>query len=800
MRRIPAQGSPHAKIMIVGTFPSWEDEKYGRIFSGNVGDELSRMLHEAKFIRSECYLTNVVKFQPPRGDISQWVDFRKKQPEGPYTHHQGAWTHHYVMEGINELRAEIRSINPNLIITCGELALWAVTGERSITSWRGSILRSLTGHKVLATYHPADVSRNWEWRPITVHDLRRARAESSSPTITEPEFDFIVRPSFERVIGTLDWLTEILDRGPTRLAIDVETRNQDLACVGIAWSTKHAICIPIQSITHDSGHYWSLDEHVEIRHRLKALLTHPNCLGVGQNFSYDLQYFSRRMLFLPNICDDTMVAQHVLFPGTPKGLDYLSSLYCSNHVYWKDEGKEWDPRIHDEERYWRYNCIDCVRTFEIIEQQEKVIEKEHMLEQYRFQMSLIYPVDRMTTRGVRIDLEKRGDMAKQLFAAIAERQRYINYVVGRPLNIRSPKQMQEFLYEEMQLPPITKRGKRRKDGTTPITTDKDALDLCASRLPILQPIVDNIHDMRTMGIYLSTFVNAPIDEDGKIRCTFQSAGPETYRFSSYENSFGTGTNLQNIPRLPDDGEVDKLPPIRNLFIPDEGYEIGEADLSGADAMVVAEESDDDILREIMAKRLKLAAENAKMIYGSAAGPDGKKEPYYTKAKAGAHAANYGAQNRTIARVLGETVHEADKFLKRWFGIHPNIKKWQQRVENELQIKRMVSNAFGYRRIYFDRIEELLGQALAWIPQSTVACIINRALVAIDAKVPTVQILMQVHDSLVFQYRIEDRMEALKGVYEGMRVVVPYPRPLIIVSDLKTSIKSWGECVKTPWPV
>lgn len=799
MRKVSGSGPRSTDIMLVGDMPTFDDEHQGRLFVGQAGAELDRMLHEAGLLRGECYLTTTCKY---RGPLDNWLIFRKKAPEVDaidYEFTNGAWVHKILREGIDELWSEISKIQPNLIVVFGDVSLWALTEISGLNAWRGSIVEAVDGRKLLPTFSPSLILKQWELRPVVVHDLRRANRERNSASITQPEYDFTVRPSFEQVNRRLDRLLELLNRGQIRLSIDIETRNYSIACVGIAWSKSEAICIPFQSVTSPSNMYWSFDEHAHIVGRLKEVLGHRNCRGVGQNFSFDQQYFLTEFFFRVHITDDTMVAQHVLMPGTPKDLAYLSSLYCENHIYWKDDGKEWDPRIHDEEQLWRYNCIDAARTFEIIEQQIQQLEKQGMTSQYHFQLSLLDPVSDMSMRGVRINTDYRGEMAKQLIEAIDERNAFITHAIGYPLNVKSPKQMKKFLYEDMGLPPIYKR-KMNKKGEKPVTADKEALLKCAEKEPLLRPITDRMADIRTMGIFLSNFVSAALDSDNRLRCMYQPAGPETFRFSSAENAFGSGTNMQNIPRLPDEDKADKLPPIRKLFIPsDPSFELAEPDLSGADAMVVAWECDDEVLKEIMTKRLKLAAENAKMLYGSAAGPDGRREPYYTHAKQGCHATNYGAHAKTVAATIGITIHEAEKFQKRWFEIHPNIRKWQKDVEHRLQTTRMVTNKFGYRRIYLGRIELALPEALAWIPQSTVACVINRVFMRIVQNVPNAHVLMQVHDSLIFEYKKSLREQTLRAVKECFNIVVPYDPPLIIPADLKVSDKSWGDCEKMAWP-
>jgi DNA polymerase I-like protein with 3'-5' exonuclease and polymerase domains len=246
-----------------------------------------------------------------------------------------------------------------------------------------------------------------------------------------------------------------------------------------------------------------------------------------------------------------------------------------------------------------------------------------------------------------------------------------------------------------------------------------------------------------------------------------------------------------------------LPNIRKLYKPDPGFIIFEADLAGADAQVVAWEADDAPLKQAFRDYLagvgpKVHCVNAKAIFGAKAGETGTVEPYYSRAKAGVHLTNYGGKGRTLSMALGCSLFEAESFQRDWFRMHPAIRKWHDKIGFDLQSKRQVRNPFGFVRTYFDHVDGLLPQGLAWIPQSTVAIIIDTAMNRIVERLPNVQILLQVHDSLVGQVRIEEWKATKPRLHQCFQVVVPYPDPLIIPTDLKTSTVSWGDCKKEKW--
>lgn len=242
-----------------------------------------------------------------------------------------------------------------------------------------------------------------------------------------------------------------------------------------------------------------------------------------------------------------------------------------------------------------------------------------------------------------------------------------------------------------------------------------------------------------------------------------------------------------------------MPNIRKMFIPDPGYTIFDVDLAGADAQVVAYEAEDLDLINAFAAGLDVHSKNAEDLWGKTftqlAGDkdNGPKSKKRKECKQGVHATNYGGSARTLAKVLGWTVHESESFQKRWFSIHPGIKKnFHGRIESSLRNSRMVVNRFGNRRVYFDRIDSCFTEALAWVPQSTVAEVSFRGGIQLEERCSWVEMLLQVHDSLVFQVKHEHENK-LDEMRNGLRYGIPYPRPLIIQWGMARSRVSWGDC-------
>jgi uracil-DNA glycosylase len=548
---IPSSGPFPSKLLVVGEAPSADDIWKQKPFSGRSGDELARMLHESAILQSEARLTYVIRQKAP-SDFTLWLETTKSKAALKGLPHfwQGKWFSPQVQEGRDALVREIRETKPEVVLALGETALWALTGEVGITSWRGSLcdlhpdLVAACECKptVIATHSPASIMRMWDWRAIAVRDLKRVADYLSHPELYQyPSYSFAIQPTLPGVIQTLRSLLGDCQRGKVvKLSCDIETIARNIACIGIAWSPLEALCIPLMD--RGAEPYWNFDEEVAIYALLKELLTHPNCWIIGQNFNYDAQHFAKSLGYYPNLRFDTMLAQHVLFPGLPKSLDFISSMYAHYHRYWKDELDDYHKMPDDLKTFWTYNCKDAVITFECAESLESTIIASGMQEQFAFQMRMAKHVFNTMLRGVRIDQKSRGTVAGELMEAIAARDQLIHTITGEPLNTGSPKQMKEFFYDSLSIPPILHKKSKKP------TLDDDALESIAHKNPILKPLISLIQEKRSLGVFLSTFCMMPLDSDGRMRTSYNVAGTETFRFNSAANAFGSGGNLQNIPK------------------------------------------------------------------------------------------------------------------------------------------------------------------------------------------------------------------------------------------------------------
>lgn len=558
---------PHdALIAIVGE--SWGDsERQAEApFVGSSGQELTRILADAGIDRAECFITNVVAEQPNGNEMGHFFYSNAEVKAGAAKELYGLYPKPNVAAGVDRMWSQLEAVNPDIIVACGNYSLWALGQDvvrissvskpglpsrktpSGIGKWRGSQLYTRNGVKLVPIYHPAGIMRQWEWRYITVHDLQQRVVK---PWIDTDNYHFFVRYGFQATMLFLEALRVQLNLGETWIAEDLETRGGYIACVGIALGDRDAISIPFMCTERQEG-YWPFEQELEIRELIQEIHTHPNLRIYGQNFLYDMQYLDAEFMPVDPACvEDTMLMQHLCWPGTLKGLDYISSLYCRFHRYWKDEGKLWDTSI-PEDQYWTYNCRDACATYECGEELQKLIPKLDLEEPWVTQQRQIGLVFRMMQRGIRVSQSRRFILATELWEAIVERERWLVEAMPKYLLpemkskkvapwYRSPIQQMKIFYDTLGIEPVKDRKNYRP------TADDDALRIIGKREPALLSLIERLAELRSLSNFHNV-VQTTLDPDGQMRCSFNIAGTETFRWSSKENAFGRGTNLQNLSK------------------------------------------------------------------------------------------------------------------------------------------------------------------------------------------------------------------------------------------------------------
>ena len=320
------------RITIVGEAFGQREEALGRPFVGPGGHVLDGLLSQAGISREECAITNVFNFRPRNNDIETLCvsDKRKGIPGYPFIK-RGKYISAEHAPHIAALWRFLERHDPNIIIALGGVALWALTKQLGIAKWRGSpLLTHDERWKVLTTWHPSAVLRQWELRPVAFVDLCKAQRESASPRLVRPRRIIHLEPT----LADIESFYRKYIVPAEFVACDIETKGNTITEVGFATSPSRAIVIPFWSRAARDGNYWpdAEAERAAWEWVRRILAEKPT---IGQNFQYDMQYLYRTLgIASPQFAGDTMILHHTLQPEMKKSLGFLGSVY-TDEPSWK---------------------------------------------------------------------------------------------------------------------------------------------------------------------------------------------------------------------------------------------------------------------------------------------------------------------------------------------------------------------------------------------------------------------------------------------------------------------------------
>lgn len=803
-------------VLLLADHPLDQEIKKKEPFSSQSAGALFSALGKVGINRLNIHATYLFPFRPEAGDLNA-LFYQTGLPPSEYIHWPQSkkdFILKFALADLAHLRDIIKEVRPELIICTGRWGLYFLSGLTSYVDTKktpfGTLLKWRASHLTLGEFWeydkphillplmpPMAVHSIPEYAIVLQQDFQRAGALGTAAikgNISEylvdfSKHEFLIKPTFAQAKEFL--VTELLrlEEGSAEYAIDVETVSGFHDCIGIAPSAKKCICIAWSSKT--TPHVYTEQEEVELVLLLRQFLCHRNLRVIGQNYGYDSQYLERDLVVHNYATDDTMLAQHVLFCGMEKNLAFLASLYCKIYRFWKDENS---AKATSEER-WFYNCKDCCNTFEIFQEQKKLlalspqnIQRAYRNQVDRTQRSLL----KVMRKGLRVKTEEQHKLYLEFVALMAEIRQELDFMIGEPFNPGSTPNKKAFFYDLLGLPPIY------DPKTKKLTLSGPALQSLQEKYPIIRPFSERVIEFGNLKTFSSTFLKALTDIDGRMRCSYNPGGTDTYRLSSSKNVFGSGLNLQNVSKGGHTLTGKPLPNCRALFPPDPGKLYFDLDLDSADLRIVAARSRAYRIQEMFDAGLKPYVEAMKEYYHDPA--KNKYSEEYKTFKGCIHALDYVGSSRGIADRMGLLVHDVDRIAKWWFGMNPQIKAWHEDLEKQVFRRGWIENIFGYRRYFWNKKEPTLIQiAAAWEPQSTVGLLINEGMNTVietyDPDIllnPPIEILLQVHDSLAGQVD-EDKPELITWLKSVCEIELPFDIPITIPVDVKTSAISWGDC-------
>jgi DNA polymerase I-like protein with 3'-5' exonuclease and polymerase domains len=420
----------------------------------------------------------------------------------------------------------------NVFVPLGGSALYALAGEFSILKWRGSIMSGYKGRKTIPTIHPAATFRGqYTYRYTIIHDLKRVRHEKDDPALNLPDRVFILDPSYEEAC---DFLTEL--KHEDHFATDIECFNHQVSCFSVCSDPYRIISIPF--IDENRDHNYTELEEAMIWKLYAELMHNEKIMKIGQNIIFDIGFlFQKNNIITRGQIGDTMVAQHIVYPDYPKGLDFICSIH-TREPYYKDDGKMWKKPWEKPLTFWRYNARDSGVSLEAWYELEKEMDQGGYRETHDFTVAMYPALTYMMSRGVAISQDALVGTKIKVKAKLETLYQELEDVGERTFNPLSPKQCQEYFYVTKGIKPYT----NRKTGN--VTTDDKAMARIVSRYRL--PEAKLVQEIRGLNKLHGTYLDVAMDEDNRLRCSYNPRGTTTGRLSSSKTIFGTGLNMQNL--------------------------------------------------------------------------------------------------------------------------------------------------------------------------------------------------------------------------------------------------------------
>jgi DNA polymerase I-like protein with 3'-5' exonuclease and polymerase domains len=467
-----------------------------------------------------------------------------------------------------------------------------------------------------------------------------------------------------------------------------------------------------------------------------------------------------------------------------------------------------------DENDWIYNGLDCCVTLEIRDaiKQYLINETQHI---YDFSRALQAPVLEMSLRGLRVDQKKRAETLSLYRNQIATLEQNLAAIINEGIGLstvtsgkskfwRSVPFLKNLLYGVMKIHPVRKRN---ANGQMAPTVNREALEKLRDNW-LAEPLCNYILKLRDID-KKRMFLETDLDTDDRIRTSYNIGGTNTGRLSSSMSAFSTGGNLQNVDR-----------DLRYVIVADPGMKFANLDLEQADARNVgaicwnlfvesrgeqfagaylnACESGDlhtTVCRMAWADLPWTG--DAKLDRAIADTIAYRALSYRDLAKKLGHGTNYIGTPPTMAKHTKVSTSLITEFQSRYFSAFPAIREWHLWVIAELKRSSCITSLLGRKRQFFGRPDEgeTIRAAVAYNPQSSTADEIDRGLLRLW-RANKVQILLQVHDSILIQYPEEREDTLVPWAMETLRepFMLAKGREFVVPVEAKVGW-SWGDVEK-----
>ena len=568
-----------------------------------------------------------------------------------------------------------------------------------------------------------------------------------------------------------------------QIVLDCETdrldfTTADLVGLSFAVDAGEAAYLPF---THDYDNAPSQLDRDACLKKLKPILEEKPI--IGQHIKFDRNVLVNYDIHINSIENDTMMMSYVLdSTATRHNLDDMANHYLNLKTTTFEEvaGKGVKQLTFNKVNLdvaSDYAAEDADITLQMYDTIGEHLKKQKTLQKVLkdIELPLIPVLSDMEQKGTVIDSDILNLQSKNLGQRINGLEEQAFSMAGKEFNLSSPKQLQEILFDEMNIPVIEKTP-----GGQPSTAESVLQEL-AKQYELPQVILEHRTLSKLKSTYTDRLPEQISEKTGRVHSTFHQAVTTTGRLSSSD------PNLQNIPIKTEEGRM-----IREAFVAPQGFDLISIDYSQIELRIMAHLSKDEGLITAFENGEDIHSATAKEVFGSA------DDQARRSAKAINFGLIYGMSAFGLGKALGVTRPEAADYIASYFGKYPGVKIYMDEMKAKAKDQGYVETAFG-RRLYLPGIHSgrtrmAAERAAINAPmQGTAADIMKLAMINMHDYIKgtgkDIHLILQVHDEVIVECPEKDTKTTLKALEQIMTDVTKLSVPLVVESGVANN---WGK--------
>ncbi len=568
-----------------------------------------------------------------------------------------------------------------------------------------------------------------------------------------------------------------------QIVLDCETdrldfTTADLVGLSFAVDAGEAAYLPF---THDYVNAPSQLDRDACLKKLKPILEEKPI--IGQHIKFDRNVLVNYDIHINSIENDTMMMSYVLdSTATRHNLDDMANHYLNLKTTTFEEvaGKGVKQLTFNKvslDVASDYAAEDADITLQMYDTIGEHLKKQKTLQKVLkdIELPLIPVLSDMEQKGTVIDSDILNLQSKNLGQRINGLEEQAFSMAGKEFNLSSPKQLQEILFDEMNIPVIEKTP-----GGQPSTAESVLQEL-AKQYELPQVILEHRTLSKLKSTYTDRLPEQISEKTGRVHSTFHQAVTTTGRLSSSD------PNLQNIPIKTEEGRM-----IREAFVAPKGFDLISIDYSQIELRIMAHLSKDEGLITAFENGEDIHSATAKEVFGSA------DDQARRSAKAINFGLIYGMSAFGLGKALGVTRPEAADYIASYFGKYPGVKIYMDEMKAKAKDQGYVETAFG-RRLYLPGIHSgrtrmAAERAAINAPmQGTAADIMKLAMINMHDYIKgtgkDIHLILQVHDEVIVECPEKDTKPTLKALEQIMTGVTELSVPLVVESGVANN---WGK--------